>query len=356
MKSKDKPIPLVEEISDKSNPNNKKDIIISLRKNKKEEDDTSINSSNYSGVELKESHQKKEKMNNSLPFSFKNISKKNLEIYQEKLKENTMRKEIDKRYNETERLRKKYEEKKSNLHTFDNNPQYKKMLNRVTKQLALILLCGIIYLIFNLIIYYITSNSKESSAILGICLSIIIIAFCFILFIALNFGLLNDPNLSKTFRLFIVIESFIILFSFIFNIIVAFLCKKYLSRKRQFKNKFVFYFILLLMILISVAIFKLCWNLFLESMLILFGKKTEYSILIFKEQRLKSNEINFNTNLSLTNNMTCDNLVNSASLFNNEDKEEKDKEEEQYNAFNYFNNFHYSTSTRKGDYPGFKKN
>ena len=155
MKSKEKPIPLVEEISDKSNPNNKKDIIISLRKNKKEEDDTSINSSNYSGVELKESHQKKEKMNNSLPFSFKNISKKNLEIYQEKLKENTMRKEIDKRYNETERLRKKYEEKKSNLHTFDNNPQYKKMLNRVTKQLALILLCGIIYLIFNLIIYYI---------------------------------------------------------------------------------------------------------------------------------------------------------------------------------------------------------
>ena len=54
--------------------------------------------------------------------------------------------------------------------------------------------------------------------------------------------------------------------------------------------------------------------------------------------------------------MTNDNLVNSASLFNNEDKEEKDKEEEQYNAFNYFNNFHYSTSTRKGDYPGFKKN
>ena len=356
MKSKDKPIPLVEEISNKENSNNKKDIIISLTKNKKEEDDTSTNSANYSGAELKES-QNSDIINHSIPFSFKNISKKNLERYQEKIKEHTMRMEIDKRYNETESLRKKYEEKKSNLHTFDNNPQYKKMLNRVTKQLALILLCGIIYLIFNLIIYYITSNSKESSAILGICLSIIIIAFCFILFIALNFGLLNDPNLSKTFRLFIVIESFIILFSFIFNIIVAFLCKKYLSRKRQFKNKFVFYFILLLMILISVAIFKLCWNLFLESILILFGKKTEYSILIFKEQNLKSNEINFNTNLSLTNNMTNENLVNSVSLFNNEDKEEKDKEEEQYKAFNYFNNFHYSvTSARKGDYPGFKQN
>ena len=357
MKSKDKPIPLVEEITDKSNPNNKKDIIISLTKNKKEEDDTSTNSANYSGTELKINHQNNNITNNSLRFSFQNISKNNLERYQEKLKENTMRKEIDKRYNETERLRKKYEEKKSNLHTFDNNPQYKKMLRRVAKQLLLILLCGIIYLIFNLCIYYFTSNSKESSAILGMCLSITQIAFCFILFMSLYFGLLNDPNLSKTFRLFIVIESFIILFSFVFNIIVAFLCKKYIRKMKYFKDKFVFYFFLLLMILISVAIFKLCWNLSLESILILFGKKTEYSILISKEQNLKSNEINFNTNFSITNNLTNENLVNSVSLFNNEDKEEKDKEEEQYKAFNYFNNFHYSvTSTRKGDYPGFKKN
>ena len=334
MKSKEKPIPLVEEISNKENSNNKKDIIISLTKNKKEEDDTSTNSANYSGAELKES-QNSDIINNSIPFSFKNISKKNLERYQEKLKEHTMRMEIDKRYNETESLRKKYEEKKSNLHTFDNNPQYKKMLKRVTKQLALILLSGIIYLIYNLNIYYITSNSKESSALFGICLSIIQIAFCIILFISLNFGLLNDPNLSKTFRLFIIIENFI----------------------KRFKNKFAFYFIFLLMILLSIAIFKFCWNLFLESILILLGKKTEYSILIFKEQNLKSNEINFNTNLSLTNNMTNENLVNSVSLFNNEDKEEKDKEEEQYKAFNYFNNFHYSvTSARKGDYPGFKQN
>ena len=34
MKSKEKPIPLVEEISDKSNPNNKKDIIIYKLKKK----------------------------------------------------------------------------------------------------------------------------------------------------------------------------------------------------------------------------------------------------------------------------------------------------------------------------------
>jgi hypothetical protein len=233
------------------------------------------------------------------------------------------------------------------------------MLKRVAIQLILILIEGIIYLLFNLTIYYIASHSKESSAIFGICLSITQIAFCFILFISLNFGLLNDPNLSKTFRLFIVIESFVIFCTFIFNIILTFISKRYIHKMKQFKNKFIFYFIFLIMIFLSIAIFKFCWNLFFESVLILLGKKTEYSILIFNEQNLKSNEINFDTNLSASNNITNENLVNSVSLFNNEDKhEDNDKEEEQqYKAFNYFNNFHYSvSSTRQADYPGFKKN
>ena len=358
MKSNNKPIPLVEEIVGKSFSKNNKDIIIGLPKNKKEEDDNSVNSANYSGAELKERHNSNN-VNSPNPFSFSNMSKKSIERYQEKLKEKTMRMEIDKRYTETERLRKKYEEKKSNLHTFDNNPQYKKMLKRVAIQLILILIEGIIYLLFNLTIYYIASHSKESSAIFGICLSITQIAFCFILFISLNFGLLNDPNLSKTFRLFIVIESFVIFCTFIFNIILTFISKRYIHKMKQFKNKFIFYFIFLIMIFLSIAIFKFCWNLFFESVLILLGKKTEYSILIFNEQNLKSNEINFDTNLSASNNITNENLVNSVSLFNNEDgHEDNDKEEEQqYKAFNYFNNFHYSvSSTRQADYPGFKKN
>ena len=336
MKSNNKPIPLVEEIVGKSISNNNKDIIIGLPKNKKEEDDNSVNSANYSGAELKESHNSNN-VNAPNPFSFSNMSKKSIERYQEKLKEKTMRMEIDKRYTETERLR----------------------IKRVAIQLILILIEGIIYLLFNLTIYYIASHSKESSAIFGICLSITQIAFCFILFISLNFGLLNDPNLSKTFRLFIVIESFVIFCTFIFNIILTFISKRYIHKMKQFKNKFIFYFIFLIMIFLSIAIFKFCWNLFFESVLILLGKKTEYSILIFNEQNLKSNEINFDTNLSASNNITNENLVNSVSLFNNEDKhEDNDKEEEQqYKAFNYFNNFHYSvSSTRQADYPGFKKN
>ena len=131
---------------------------------------------------------------------------------------------------------------------------------------------------------------------------------------------------------------------------------KYL-RKKKFENKFIFYLMLILVFLISFIIYKYCKKLLVESVLILLGKKTEYSILMLKEQNLKNNEINFDTNLSVSNNMTDGNLMNSVTtLFNNEDKI-KDKEEEQYKTFNYYNNFHYSvTSARKDNYNPFKKN
>ena len=109
--------------------------------------------------------------------------------------------------------------------------------------------------------------------------------------------------------------------------------------------------------IIFTLIIIICKDLFIESFLILLGKKTEYSVLIIKEQNLKNNEINFNTNLSVSdNNMTNENLTNSVSLFNNEENKEKDKEEEQYRAFNYYNRFHYSvSSSRKNDFHSFKK-
>ena len=229
------------------------------------------------------------------------------------------------------------------------------MLKNVSNQLILFFIGGIIYFLFNNYIYFFASNKKQGLGIVGMCISIIAMTFCIILFIALNMGLLNDPYLSKTFRFFIVIEALLIFASFSFNIFLALLSNKYLKKMKQ--NKIVIYLIFILMIFITFIILKFCWNLFIESVLILFGKKTEYSILIIKEQSLKRNEINFNTNLSMENNATSESLTNSISLFNNETNKEKDKEEEQYKAFNYFNRFHYSvTSSRQGEFSSFKKN
>jgi len=350
MKKGNKVKPLVEEIATKKN----KDIIINLPKNKDEEDNNSTNSAEFSGSVLKENQDPS--IINQITYQLKNIPKNEMKKYQEKLKEKTMRMEVDKRYTETERLKHKYLERNSNVHTFDNNPQYQKMLKKVSAQLFCVFIGGIIYLIYNLLIYY-STKKKETSSIIGAFLSILLIAFCVILFIALNFGLLNDPHLSKTFRLFIVIESLMLFTCFIFNIILSFMSIKYL-RKKKFENKFIFYLMLILVFLISFIIYKYCKKLLVESVLILLGKKTEYSILMLKEQNLKNNEINFDTNLSVSNNMTDGNLMNSVTtLFNNEDKIKDKEEEEQYKTFNYYNNFHYSvTSARKDNYNPFKKN
>ena len=350
MKKGNNMIPLVEETFNKSKQNNN-----DINKTRAEEDDKSTHSADYSGNDLKENQNPNILYKKNYPIS---LNKKQLEKYNEKLKEKTMRMEIDKRYTETERLKSKYEEKNSHLHTFDNNPQFQQMLRRVCKQLMLLFLLGIFYLFYNAIIYFNLSNKKEGLALIGSCLSISTIAFCVILLISLNIGLLNDPNLSKTFRLFILFEFMVLITTFVFNIILSILCNKYLKKKKQFKNKIVIYLIIASMILFTLLIIKSCLNLFIESILILFGKKTEYSILIINEQSLKKNEMNFNTNLSLTdNNVTNEALTNSTSLFNNEEEKEKDKEEEQYKAFNYYNKFHYSvTSARKNDYTSFKKN
>ena len=356
MKKESGVFPLVEETINKSKQNNG-DIVIGFKKNKSEEDEKSTHSADFSGNELKENQ------NPNIPYKSSyllNLNKNELEKYNNKLKEKTMRMEIEKRSNETERLRNKYEERNSHMHTFDNNPQFQKMLKKVCLQLFFLFLGGILYLIYDAVIYFSISNKKESFALIGMCLSIFSIAFCVILFISLNIGLLNDPNLSKTFRLFIIVEYFAFISSFIFNIILAFLSNKYLKKAKMAKDKFIVYVILIILVIYTLFIIKFCWDLFAESVLILFRKKTEYSILIIKEQSLKSNEINFNTNMSVNdNNITNEALYKSTSIFNNEEEKDKnnDKEEEQYKTQNYFNNFHYSVSSaRKNEYHSYKKN
>ena len=109
------------------------------------------------------------------------------------------------------------------------------MLKRVSFQLFLIFIGGNIYFFYSLIIY-LNTNKKETLALFGMCLSISAFAFVVILFIALNIGLLNDPNLSRTFRLFIIIETTIFFCNFVFNIILAFMSKKYLRENKTFQK------------------------------------------------------------------------------------------------------------------------
>ena len=280
------------------------------------------------------------------------------EKYMDNLRDQSMRYEIEKVYNETERLKKKYEEKKSHLHSFDNNPQFQKMLKTVDKQLKYFFIEGIFLNIFSALLYFYITRRKEGLALSSFCVSVSEIAICIILFIALRLGLLNDPNLSKAFRLFVVMESLLIFTSFIINVIAGVIFRYYFKKNVEFIVRIIIYIIFAIMILISIFIFKFCLNLFVESTLILLKRKTEYSILMLNEQNMK-NDMNFSINLSTTsNNVTTEGLNNnSTNIFNIDNNKEENKEEEKFKALNFYNTFHYSnTSARDHDYIIFKKN
>ena len=333
-------------------------ILIELSKNKMEEDEKSTNSAEFSGQELRK---EKEKENNSiLLINPKKLSKKAYEKMTQKMKENTMRMEIEKIDKETERIRQKYEEKNAFLHSFDNNPQFQKMLKNVEKQLKVIFLFGIIVCVFSSLVYFYVTKRKDGCSLASFSLSVAEIAIVLILIITLKIGLLNDPNLSKAFRLFVIFELLIIIGTFIINVIVIVVIQEYLSNQQSI-TKIIVYLLFVLLIGLFVIGFKMCLPLFIESILILLNKKTEYSILIINEQNAKS-ESNVINNLSTSNNYSTEGLNNDTTtgiISENEKKqglEITNKEEEKYKNMNYFNKFHYSvTSDRKDVNNYFKK-
>ena len=358
MSTGDKSFQLVEEIPSSPKNKNNKDIIIELPNKKPDDDNKSENSAEFSGKEINPNIMKNQEVQ-EVPKNIKTIvlPPKAYEKYIDNLREHTMRVEIEKVYNETERLKKKYEEKNSHLHSFDNNPQFQKMLKTVDKQLKYFFIEGIFLNIFSILLYFYITRRKDGLALSSFCLSISEIAICIILFIALRLGLLNDPNLSRAFRLFVVIESLLLFTSFIINIIAGLLARYYFKKNVEFVFRIIIYIIYSLIILIFIFIFKKCLNLFVESVLILLRRKTEYSILMLKDQNIK-NDMNFSINLSTTsNNFTSEGLNNnnSTNIFNINNNKEENKEEEDFKTFNFFNTFHYSnTSAREPNYIIFK--
>ena len=361
MSTGNKSFQLVEEIPTSPKNKDKNGIIIELPNKKPDEDNKSENSAEFSGKEMNSNDQniRKSQEVQQMPKNIKPIilQPKAYEKYLDNLRDQTMRYEIEKVYNETERLKKIYEEKKSHLHSFDNNPQFQKMLKTVDKQLKYFFIEGIFLNIFSALLYFYITRRKEGLALSSFCVSISEISICMILFIALRLGLLNDPNLSRAFRLFVVLESLLIFTSFIINVIAGVIFRYYFKKNVEFIIRIIIYIMFAVMILIFIFIFKFCLNLFVESTLILLKRKTEYSILMLNEQNMK-NDMNFNINLSTTsNNVTTEGLNNnSTNIFNIDNNKEENKEEEKFKALNFYNTFHYSnTSARHDDYIIIKK-
>ena len=345
---KNKKKPLV-----KISSTDEKDITIELSRHKKEEDERSTNSAEFSGQQLKKETIKKISNTTREKKPIK-LSQKQYDKYTQQMRERTMRMELQKIDKETERLKRKYEEKYSLLHLFDNNPQFQKILKMVQKQLLLFFLIGLLLTILSGLVYFYVSKRKIAIALSNFILSIIELSIFIILIIALKLGLLNDPNLSKAFRLFIIIEYLMLIALFIVNLINVFFIKRYLKKIGLEAKIFVFILFLSIMILF-IIIFKYNFNLFAESVLILLKKKTEYSILMLNEQNYKS-ETNLITNLSDSNNVTTSALINNSTgiLTENANSKTINKEEEQFMNYNYFNKFHYSVTTNRKEEKYFK--
>ena len=359
-KDKDKKIPLI-----RQNGTDKNDIIIELSNHKKEEEDEkSANSAEFSGQNLKNENIQNENIEKEKAKTARQIrpiilSQKAYDKYTQRLKERTMRMEIEKMDKETERIKQKYEEKNAFLHLFDNNPLFQKMLKYVEKQLILICILGMTICIYSGLLYFYISNSKMGLALANFFLSISEISIFFILIITLKSGLLNDPNLSKAFRLFVFAEFLTLVGSLVINILIPIYIKKYLKKVDK-TSRIIVYILFLLVILLFVITLKYCLTLFVESILILLNKKTEYSILMINEQNSKS-ELNIISNLQTSHNMSTEGLINTSNgiISNNEKNTQNNtvinKEEEQYKKFNYFNKFHYSITSNRNDENYFNK-
>ena len=355
-KSKDKNPPLI-----RKSDYDKNDIIIELSHKKQEEDEKSSNSAEFSGQLFNAHKQKEKEFEEAKAKTFRSfpikLSKKGYENYTQRLKEKTMRKEIEKIQKETERIKKIYEEKNSFLHLFDNNPQFQKLLKMVEKQLRYIFFQGILIFLFGCLIYFKVTNKKSGLALGSMSISISEIAFIIILFISLKIGLLNDPELSKAFRVFVILECLMIISSFIINILIPFFIIKRLKKLDNYTIKLLVYILFLLMMISFIITFKQCYNLFVESIYILLNKKTEYSILMVNEKN-NNNETNTSTNLTASNSMSTDAINNSSvGIFGDNQSRNNNlmtKEEEQYRNYKNFSTFHYSVTSDRKDNKYFK--
>lgn len=341
-------IPLI-----RKNPNDKNDVIIDLssnKKGKKEEDENSTNSAEFSGNILKEEKNQKKIWKTTREKSPMVLSPKAYERYNQRMKERTMRLEIEKISRETERFKKEYEEKNSYKRIFDNNPQFQKMLKSIEIQLFIIFIISIVLFIFNAIIFFKISRKKFGLSLTNLILSMAEIAIFFILIISLKLGLLNDPDLSKAFRLFVLIEFLMQITSAIINIVIGILIHEYIYKMDKIKVIFI-YIIIAAIELLYLFMFKFCFILFFESSLILLNKKTEYSILMINDANLKSNDFSINEHLSTSNNLSSVKLTQTENNFINdtEQKYKMQKDDEKYRNYNYFNRFHYSVTSARNE-------
>ena len=131
------------------------------------------------------------------------------------------------------------------------------------------------------------------------------------------------------------------LFLFFFSI-------KYI-KKIEIALKIINYAVFFITVIFFIPSISYCITLFNESLFILFGKKTEYSILMINEiktNNLSNNEATlFSSKIDDGLNKTTSDLITDNNIFNK--KEINNNDDEKFRNYNYFQKFHYSVRTER---------
>lgn len=319
-----------------------KDSMMTLKdrvEQKKDPDEKSLNSAHFTEDQLKEEEEdKKEKTQKKKE---KNPESEQIQriIEQEKMEnqQNLMR-QADKLITETERIEQKYQKEHSFLYLYSNDPQLKKLIKSIQKRIIFILLGGLVQLFFSIWNNFILCNNKEAVTMTFFILSSLSFFLDIFIFIIILIGLLNDPYASKAFRILIILEAVIIIVTYVFNFISFIISIEYIKEDYEGLTKWLLIFgnIIVLAGLISIVV--IASLLAIDSLMILVGKKIEYSVLVAEEKINKSKD---NKGSSETTN---DNTNNEK----NEEKEKQKKIDEEY-IENICNPFHAGVSAERID-------
>lgn len=296
-----------------------------------EKDDKNLKSKNSKEQHSQDKKQnkkgeEKEKKRNVAKYKYSNDEGLILKLNPQK--EQKLREEVEETVREEERLQREYDEKYSLLNLSESNPEFKKILKSIEKKIIFIVIEGILLNINSSLIHFIFMKMRGDFSLVCFTLSIIYFTISIILFFLIKIGLMNSPESSKTFRVFIILECLVLLTTFSFHIVSSIQSFGYIINIRTISIKVGVYFLFILAFIMFIPAVAVASQLSAESILILINKKEEYSATILKELNNDKNNIDEKNKSNI--NQTKDEL----SLFDQK-------------LYYKFYNFHASVSDRK---------
>lgn len=329
-----------------ANPDLDKNLFAFDNKTKKDPDEKSLNSAQFTEDELKGSDGKNDGNKTAEKNKLSEKEKIKRIENQEKIEnDRILLNQADKMITETERMEKQYQKEHSFLYLYSQDPQLKSLINKIKITLLKISFGCLIQLFYSLLDDLVFTKN-EPVIMTFVILSIVSLFMCIFSIAIIQIGLLNDPYGSKGFRIMVVFEALVMVITYIFNlssVLITFI--RFGEERKSFVEKFLIILISISVLVLLIPLTFFCIKLGIDSGLILIGKKTEYSVLVAEEKMNKSKNDSNTGEIAIT---TSGN-INSEKDKDKESEEEKQKRLDKEAIENMFETFHVGVSAERID-------